>query len=78
MIQIREPAGERDVALPCRIGGQQIDDVIVPAVSTDYVVLDVVEGQIGVTEKAGSVLLNGLAIQSARSYRCHEDAELQR
>ena len=65
MIQIREPAGERDVTLPCRIGGQQIDDVIVPAVSTDYVVLDVVEGQIGVTEKAGSVLLNGLAIQSS-------------
>lgn len=64
MIRVREPAGERDVALPCRIGGQQIDDVIVPAASTDYVSLDFIEGQFGIAEKGGDILLNGMAVRS--------------
>lgn len=64
VIRVREPAGDRDVALPCRIGGQQIDDVIVPATSTEYVSLDLIEGQFGIAEKGGDVLLNGVAIQS--------------
>lgn len=63
-IFVHEPAGGRQLALPCRIGGIAGDDVIVPGAGEhDSLLLQRREGELGVTAAAeGAVRLNGVLL----------------
>lgn len=64
MIRLREPAGNREVGLPCRIGGDPNDDIVVPGAEADAILLDVVDGELGATLVNGRVWLNGTSVPS--------------
>lgn len=63
VIRVHEPTGDRELALPCRIGGSQGDDVIVPGPGSGFVSIDIVEGQLGIVDSGGRVLLNGAPVR---------------
>lgn len=64
MIRLHEPAGDREIALPCRIGGRQTDDVVIPGAESDAVSLDIVDGQLGIALVCGKSWLNGAPVSS--------------
>lgn len=62
-LRLREPMGERMVALPCRLGGSSGDDVIVPGLRDGTTLLfHVLDDQFGVTAAAADGVLNGAAL----------------
>lgn len=69
-LTLREPAGERQIFLPCRIGSTPGDDVLVPGLAAAAegmtaggVLLHQHDGEFGVTPAAGTVaMLNGAAL----------------
>ena len=63
VIWLHEPAGDREVELPCRFGGRQVDDVVVPGAESDAIVLDIVDEQLGVTLICGRSWLNGSPVR---------------
>jgi len=65
VIRIHEPAGDRELVLPCRIGGSQSDDVVVPSAITEFVLIDIVDNLLGITYSGGRVLVNGALVNSA-------------
>ena len=60
-LTLREPAGSRELSLPCRIGGAAGDEVIVPGTTgSESLLLHMLDGELGVTAAPGTtVLLNG-------------------
>ncbi len=71
MIRLHEPAGDREIALPCRIGGRQTDDVVIPGAESDAVLLDIVDGHLGVTLVCGRSWLNGAPVSSGNFVLVH-------
>ncbi len=59
-VYLREPGGERPLRLPCRIGSEPGDDILVPGVEGAGVLLHRIEGETGVTALPGAaVQFNG-------------------
>ncbi|MGA1374944.1 MAG: SUMF1/EgtB/PvdO family nonheme iron enzyme [Steroidobacteraceae bacterium] len=67
-MHLREPAGERDVSLPCRIGGSAGYDIVVPSSESDSISLDRVDGQLGITLLEGQSRLNGVLMRAREFY----------
>ena len=63
-MHVREPAGERDVSLPCRIGGSAGYDIVIPGSESDSISLDRVDGQLGITLLEGQSRLNGVLMRA--------------
>jgi len=68
VIQLHEPAGDREIALPCRIGGTADDDIVVPGAGSDAVLFAIVDDQFGITLLNGRAWLNGASIKAAEFF----------
>jgi len=66
-LTLREPAGSRELSLPCRIGGVAGDEIIVPGTTgRESLLLHVLDGELGVTVAPDTtVLLNGVPLVSS-------------
>lgn len=63
-LTLREPAGSRELSLPCRIGGAAGDEVIVPGTTgSESLLLHSLEGELGITAAPGTTaLFNGRSL----------------
>jgi len=66
-LTLREPAGSRELSLPCRIGGVAGDEIIVPGTTgSESLLLHVLDSELGVTAAPDTtVLLNGVPLVSS-------------
>jgi len=64
MLTLREPAGTRELSLPCRIGGAAGDDIIVPGTTgSESLLLHWLDSELGVTAAPGTTALaNGMPL----------------